>query len=105
MFPEKLCLVLSLKTLESVQELENLSGAHESSTPVQAVFAWRKSEPLVISHAGELIPSEFQCAYSFVIKPSDPVKVSWKRVLPELIAKLHRRAAPATLSTINAKLF
>src|ERR1043165_6862886 len=86
--PAKVLKVLRRNTSESVQELENLSGAHESGTPVQAAFDWRKREPLVMSQSGELMPSEFQCAYSFVISPSAPVKVSWKRMLLPLTAKL-----------------
>src|SRR5205085_295454 len=98
--PAKVLKVLSLNTSESVHELENLSGVHESGTPVHAVFAWRKSEPLVMSQSGELMPSEFQCAYSFVISPSAPVKASWNNRFP-LIVKLHSRAEPVALSTIS----
>src|SRR5947209_19570631 len=96
--PANVLKVLSRNTFESVQELENLSGVHESCTPVHAAFDWRKSDPLVMSQSGELMPSEFQWAYSLVINPSAPVKVSWKRVLLPLTAKLHRRAEPAVLS-------
>src|SRR2546421_641626 len=100
-FPANVLKVLSRNTFESVQEPENLSGAHESGTPVHAAFDWRKSDPLVMSQSGELMPSEFQCAYSFVISPSAPVKVSWNRLLLPLTVKLESRAEPAALSTIS----
>src|ERR1041384_1681057 len=73
MFPTNVLNVLSRNTSESVWLLEYLFGASESVRPVHAVFDCRKSEPLVISQSAELIPSEFQCAYSFVISPSGPL--------------------------------
>src|SRR3569832_2648202 len=75
-FPPKVLRVVSLKILESVWSLENLFGSVESGTPLQAVFPCRNSEPLVMSQSGESMPSEFQWAYSFVIRPSAPVKRS-----------------------------
>src|SRR6185369_8757561 len=101
MFPAKVLNVLTLNTSESVWSLEYLFGTSESGRPVHAVFDCRKSDPLVISQSADLIPSEFQCAYSFVISPSGPLKLSLKSVLLSLTEKLHTRAEPVTLSTMS----